>query len=137
MRLPFRREIDEPADTAQERAIRGADRQSGSTQAAGRDRRQRLGVSRRLTSHRHRRIVAAMLALLADSRDPPDAGMEEEQGLGDRLQKVHGIVAPANVRQFVSNQGFDMVRRNAGQDGHGEQDDRTHPAEDGGSIDER
>ena len=60
-------------------------------------------------------VVATAFSFLADAAgDPPDGRMIEEQRLDRRLDQVYQIVVPADVSQFVGQQRFELLDRQAG-----------------------
>ena len=63
--------------------------------------------------------------------------MIEEQRLGDRLQHVHRVVVPADVRELVGENRFDLRRRQRRERGDRQQDRRPQPADDRRHVDER
>ena len=55
-------------------------------------------------------IVAAVLTFSTHALvQPPNRRMEKEKGLRDDLEKVHERVEAANVREFMRNDGFDLI----------------------------
>ena len=74
-------------------------------------------------------VVAAELALLAEAgANPPDGGMEEEEGLDHGLEDVPEIVGAANVGEFVGEDGFELVGGESSESAGGQQDERAHHA---------
>ena len=59
-------------------------------------------------------IVTAVLALLRhDARNPPDGRVIKQQPFDGLLQKVDKIVEAANVREFMNEEIFELLRRHA------------------------
>src|SRR5439155_16820179 len=74
-------------------------------------------------------VVAAELTLLAEAgADPPDGGMEEEEGFDHGLEDVPEVVGAADVGELVGEDGFELLGGEDGEGGGREQDERTdHP----------
>src|SRR5262249_56777343 len=73
------------------------------------------GVGERIAAHRHGQIITTMFPLLTNpSRDPPDRGVIKEQGFDHSLQQIDQVIVAANVRQFVSDDRLQLLRRQSG-----------------------
>ena len=84
----------------------------------------------RITAHRDRQIVAAVLALVPHAGgDPPHRRVVEQQRFDRRLDQVDEVVVPAHVGQLVREQGLELQRGEPRQGARREQDHRTHPPE--------
>lgn len=60
-------------------------------------------------------IIAADFAILTNAGGkPPDRGVKEEDRFGDPLNEIDPKIVPSNVRQFMSNDGFEHVAGHAG-----------------------
>ena len=71
-----------------------------------------------------------MLTLGTDtSGDPPDGRVIEQQRLDDGLQEVDDVVVTPDMCQLVRDERFDLRRRQAGERGGRQQDNRLHPAD--------
>ena len=53
------------------------------------------------------------------------------------LQNVDEIIVPADVREFVGQQSFDVFGRQTGEGSDGNENNRTQPANDGRDLNER
>ena len=72
-----------------------------------------------------REIVATQLSLVPNAiRQPPDRRVIEEQCLGHDLQRIDQPIVPENVSQLVSDDRFQLSRRQSGQHAGREQNDR-------------
>ena len=92
---------------------------------------ERLGVADRVAADGKRDEVAAVLAFAPDARrEPPDSGMVEEQRFRERLQQVDEEVVSPDVRELVSEDRFDLRRRQPGERRNGQQNHRPHPPDD-------
>ena len=81
--------------------------------------RERAGVGESIAADVDGEVVAAVFAVAANLlRDPPHSGMVEEQSLHDGLQNADEVVVAADVRQFVSEDRFDLRRREAAEAAH-------------------
>ncbi len=99
---------------------------------------ERFGVADWIAAQRDGDVVAAVLALRANAvREPPHRRMVEEQRLDDRLQHVDGVVVPANVRQLVRENRFDLRRRQRRERRDRQQNRGPQPSDHGRHVDER
>ena len=86
-------------------------------------------VSQRVALNGNSEIVATMLSLQSHLLgNPPDGWMVEEQSLDGCLQQVHQIVVPADVSQFVSQNGFELLRRKPCQSAGRQKNHRPKPS---------
>ncbi len=60
---------------------------------------------------------------------PPHGRVVEQQRLDESLEQVHQVIVSADVGQFVCEDGLDLRRRQACQDGGGYQHRRAKHAE--------
>ena len=75
-------------------------------------------------------IVAAQFALDAHPmRHPPYRRVIEEQCLDGHLEDIDQIVVPADVCELVSEDGFELLDRQAHRRGRREKNHRTQPAD--------
>ncbi len=61
--------------------------------------------------------------------------MVKEGGFHERLKEIHQIVVAADVGDFVSEKGVDVVGGEADDGGSGKENDRAQHAESGGDVD--
>ena len=87
---------------------------------------QRGGVDGGIGTGGDRDVVAAQLALFANAAaDPPDRGVEEEEGFDQGLEKVPEVVGAADVGELVREHDFKLLGAEAGERGDGKQDPRA------------
>ena len=80
-------------------------------------------------------VVAAVFALGAHALiQPPNRRMEKQDGLDKNLEEIDEGIEAANVREFVSDDGFDLIFGEASERANGKHDDRFKPADDGGRV---
>src|SRR3954469_8296431 len=60
--------------------------------------------------------------------------MIEEHGFDSILQEVNEVIMAKDVSQFVSQDGFQLRRREARQGGGRQEDNGPEPADDGGNL---
>ena len=95
-------------------------------------------VRHRIAAQVHRQIVAAVFALDPDSaRHPPHRGVVEQHRLDQRLQQVHQRVVATDVREFVRQDRFELLRRQSAEHARRQKHDGLEKADDGRNIDER
>ncbi|HEY9010976.1 MAG TPA: hypothetical protein VIN06_08145, partial [Devosia sp.] len=63
--------------------------------------------------------------------------MVEEERLDDELEEVDEVIVAADVGEFVDEDRLDLVGRQRGEEGGGDDEHRFPPAEDGGNVDLR
>jgi hypothetical protein len=61
----------------------------------------------------------------------------KEERLHDHLKDIHHVVMPANVCEFVSEQGFQLLWSQTDDNTGGQQDDRSDPADDAWNVGKR
>ena len=92
-------------------------------------------VSQRVALNGNSKIVAAMLSFETHLlRNPPDGWMVEEQSFDGCLQQVHKIVVPPDVSQFVSQNGFELLRRKPCQSAGRQKNYRPKPSNYRGNL---
>ena len=97
-----------------ERPAGGGHRQGRRAQLLTRQGRERPGVIDGISARPHGHIVAAQLRFGGNLlRCPPDDRVIEEEGFGDNLNQIDQVVMPFHVGQLVSDDGFELVRRQA------------------------
>src|SRR5689334_23230463 len=80
-------------------------------------------------------VVAAVFALGAHALiQPPNRRMEKQDGLDKNLEEIDERVEAADVRQFVCDDGFDLIFREASESANRKQHDGLEPADDGRGI---
>src|SRR5262249_39237195 len=80
-------------------------------------------------------VVAAVFTFGAHALiQPPNRRMEKEKRFRSDLEKVDEGIEAANVREFVGDDGFDLVFCKSGQGANGKKDDGSEIANDGRSI---
>ena len=80
-------------------------------------------------------VVAAVFTRDANALiQPPNRRMEKEKRLDDDLEKIDESVEAANVREFVGDDGFDLIFGESGESADGKQNDGFEPADDGGCV---
>ena len=85
----------------------------------------------------HHQIVTTVFALSPDDAgDPPHRGMIKEKALDHSLQQVHQVVAAADVREFMEQNGLDLLRRHSGEHANRDQNHGTQIPHDTGRIGE-
>ena len=88
---------------------------------------QRHGVFMRVATQRNRQIVAAMFAFGTDhSGDPPHHRVIKQQALHACLEHVDQIVATADMRQLMQQDGFDLRGGQAREQAHRHKNHGTH-----------
>ena len=87
----------------------------------------------RVATEGNRQIVAAVFAFGTDhTGDPPDHRVIKQQAFHRRLQHVDQIVAAADMRQFMQQDGFDLRGGQAREQTHRHENHGTHvPHHDG------
>ena len=119
---------ENPPDSAEQRTARRCHRESRARGGGG-EVRERGDVGETIADF-DRQIVAAVLALGADSaRHPPHGGVIEQQRLDDRLQQVDEIVVAPHVRELVGDQRFDLRRTQPRERRRRQQHHGFHPAD--------
>jgi len=128
----------EAADPPNEGAARGRERQGRQRVAQPLHPEQRGGVEVGVPADGDRHVVAAVLTLLAHpSRRPPDRRVVEQQRLDRRLQQIHEVVVPPDMRQLVGEQRVELQGRQPDQGARRQQDHRTQPADHGRHLHDR
>ena len=127
---PRGRSAHQPADAIEQRgAIRGH-RQARRGSAQTFEVRQGAGVAQPVAANRHGQVIAAVLPLAPHlGGNPPDRRVIEKKGFHRRLQKIDQIVVAPHVGQLMSEDRFELPRREPGQRAHGDQDHRPQPAD--------
>ena len=75
-------------------------------------------------------IIATQLPLMTDPPGcPPDCWMVEEQCFHHQLQDIHKVVVTANVREFMSEQCFQLLGCQPHKHGCRNEDHRTKPTD--------
>src|SRR3569832_600755 len=91
---------------------------------------QSTGVGKRVRTYLQREIVTAEFALLTNAGvDPPDGGVEEEEGLRDCLEDVPEEISAAHVGELVRENDFEFVRAERGNGAQREKDDSAQCAD--------
>jgi len=76
-------------------------------------------------------VVAAVFTFDAHALvQPPNRRMEKEKRFHDDLEKINEGIEAANVREFVRDDGFDLIFGEAGERSNGKKYDGTEPADD-------
>jgi hypothetical protein len=75
-------------------------------------------------------VVAAEFALLTEAgSDPPDGGVEEEEGFDHGLEDVPEIVGATDVGEFVGEDSFKLIGGESSKSARGQQDEWAHHAD--------
>jgi len=129
------RGLHEAADARRERVAIGGHGEARSGGTAGLQLGERAGVGEHVAGGFDGQVVAAQLALDTNlTRYPPDGGMVEKHRFGDALEEVDQVVVAADVREFVDQQRFDVLRGQAGERAQRHHDDGVQPAEHRGDV---
>ena len=62
--------------------------------------------------------------------------MIKQERFDQALQKVHQVIVPAHMSQFMSENGLDFGRKKAGEAGYRQKDHRPKPAQSRGDPDQ-
>jgi len=74
-------------------------------------------------------IITAQLAFVTNARrDPPNRRVIEKERLHDHLQDIDEIIVPANVRDLVREQCFELLGGEAHRNRSGQQDHGPNPS---------
>jgi hypothetical protein len=85
----------------------------------------------RITANGYSEIVTAMLSFDANHAiDPPNCGMVEQQGFDSNLEQIYQRIKALDVGQFMGDDGFQLLDRQACHRRNREQDYRTEPSQD-------
>ena len=87
----------------------------------------------RVAACAHYFFVTGALAFFFETRaQPPDQGMEPEEGFDQHVEGGKQVVAAADVTEFVGEDGFEFGAVEAVRDAGGKPEDRAENAEDAG-----
>ena len=126
------RDAEQPPDPLQQRSAGRREHQIAGCRTQPFELGERRCVRDRVAAQAHGEIVAAVLPLGANPpRQPPHRRVIEQQRFDDGLEEIDDVVVTPDVGELVREDGFHLVRREAGHGAGRQQHDRLQPADDG------